>query len=55
MRSLSLLSTTSRAASTMLLMATSLLMPWPFRVLLAVVVLTFSVAAGLALYEYLRS
>lgn len=30
-------------------------MPWPFRVLLAVLVLTFSVAAGLALYEYLRS
>ena len=30
-------------------------LPWPFRVLLAVVVLTFSVAAGLALYEYLRS
>lgn len=30
-------------------------MPWPLRVLLAVVVLTFSVAAGLALYEYVRT
>lgn len=29
--------------------------PWPFRVLLTVLILTFSVAAGLALYEYLRS
>jgi hypothetical protein len=30
-------------------------MPWPLRALLAAIVLTLSVAAGLALYEYVRS